>query len=292
MIIAMNSYLDIGAFAMPLRKDSHCSSLHHLDLTTGATSRTPETAFPTISVKNIKAGTVLAVQASTATEATSPPKTVPANIGHRRLGHPKQVMVEVRNILECGANFSDTLSACDTCKIIESTQQENRNILRPNLSSEHIKQVSADLLGYADMGKYTDHYSGVKRGSFIEEAPSVKPTADSATSQVRAHQLALQRQGSPKQQFDNVSQYTSTALRMDKKNRSVSILVSNTYAQSMASPQAEDCKPLGTSARRSTTSARGTTSKLKHLKVATTAPARKTAFDHRDGLVNYLGQSP
>ena len=51
MIIAMNSYLDMGAFAIPLRKDSHCSSLHQLDLATGATSRTPETAFPTISGK-------------------------------------------------------------------------------------------------------------------------------------------------------------------------------------------------------------------------------------------------
>ena len=38
MIIATNSYLDVGAFAIPLRKYSHCSSLHHLDLTTGATS--------------------------------------------------------------------------------------------------------------------------------------------------------------------------------------------------------------------------------------------------------------
>ena len=53
IIIATNSYLDMGAFAIPLRKGSHCSSLHHLDLTTGATSRTPETAFPTISGKTL-----------------------------------------------------------------------------------------------------------------------------------------------------------------------------------------------------------------------------------------------
>ena len=38
MIIATQSYLDMGDFAIPLRKDSNCSSLHHLDLTTGATS--------------------------------------------------------------------------------------------------------------------------------------------------------------------------------------------------------------------------------------------------------------
>ena len=137
------------------------------------------------------------------------------------------------------------------------------------------------------MAKYTDHHSRVKRGSFIEEAPPVQPTADSATSQVRARQLALQRQGSPKQHF-----VSSRALRMDKTNRPASISVPNTYAQSMASPQAEECKPSATSAGRSTTSARRTPFKLQHLEVATTAPARKTALDHRDGLANFLRQPP
>ena len=33
VIIATKSYLDVVAFAIPVRKDSHCSSLHHLDLT-------------------------------------------------------------------------------------------------------------------------------------------------------------------------------------------------------------------------------------------------------------------
>ena len=48
MVIGKNSYLDMGAFTVPLRKGSHCSSLDHLDLTTDATSRIAETAFPTI----------------------------------------------------------------------------------------------------------------------------------------------------------------------------------------------------------------------------------------------------
>ena len=110
MIIATKSNLHMGAFAIPLRKDSHCSSLHHLDRTTGANSRTPEAAFPTISGKNFKPETVLAVNASTATEATSPPKTIPAIIGHRRLGHPKQVIAKGKNIPEYGVIFSDRLS--------------------------------------------------------------------------------------------------------------------------------------------------------------------------------------
>ena len=52
MIIATNLYLDMRAFTIPLRKDSHFSSLHHLDLSTGATSGAPETALPTISGSN------------------------------------------------------------------------------------------------------------------------------------------------------------------------------------------------------------------------------------------------
>ena len=123
----------------------------------------------------------------------------------------------MRNIPECGANFSDTLSACDTCKIIKSTQQEHRKILRPKLSSLHTKLVSTNLLRHADMARYTDHHSRAKRGCFIEEASSVQSTADAATSQVRARQLTLHRQGSPKQQFDNVSQYTSRVSEWSKQ---------------------------------------------------------------------------
>ena len=89
MIVATNSYLDMGAFTASLREDNHLSSLHHLELTTGATSRTPETTFPTLSGTNSKPEIVLSFHASTATVATSLPTTVPANIGHRRLGHPK-----------------------------------------------------------------------------------------------------------------------------------------------------------------------------------------------------------
>ena len=110
IIIAVNSYLNMGAFAIPLRKDSYCSPLHHLDLTTGATSRIPETAFPTISGQNFEPETVLAVYASTTIKATSLPTTIPVNLWHKRLGHPNvQVMAKVKNIAECGVNLSDTL---------------------------------------------------------------------------------------------------------------------------------------------------------------------------------------
>ena len=110
MIIASNSCLDMGAFTVPLRKDNHCSTLDHLDLTTGATRRTPETSFPTISDSSFKAETVLVVHASTATKSSSLPTPVPANIWQKRLGHPNgQVMAKLKNIVECWVNFSETL---------------------------------------------------------------------------------------------------------------------------------------------------------------------------------------
>ena len=52
VIIATNLCLGMGAFTVPLRNHSHCSTLHHLDLTTGAIGRTHETTFPTISGSN------------------------------------------------------------------------------------------------------------------------------------------------------------------------------------------------------------------------------------------------
>ena len=128
MIISTKSYLDTGAFAIPLRKDGHCSSLYHLDLTTGATRRTPETAFPTISGKCFKPETVFAVHASTTYKATSLPKTVPANTWHKRLGHPNgQVMAKVKNIADCRVIFQTLYRRVKRAK---STRALNRNILK------------------------------------------------------------------------------------------------------------------------------------------------------------------
>ena len=207
MIVATNSYLEIGAFTVPLRKDSYRSSLHHLDLTTGATSRSPETAFPTISSSNVTPETVHVVHSAfdPATEATL------------LLGHLNwHVMAKVKIIQECSVKFSDTLSACATCKINMSTQWKHGKTSWPNLSSERIKLVSTDLLGYAYRAKYTGHHSRVKAFPFIEEPVPVLQTADSAFSQVRSRQLALQRQGSSNHNFASVSQYTKS-VEMDKK---------------------------------------------------------------------------
>ena len=56
MIIANNSYLDTGAFTVPLREDSYCYTLDHLDLITETTSRTSETDFTTIFRQKLQTG--------------------------------------------------------------------------------------------------------------------------------------------------------------------------------------------------------------------------------------------
>ena len=86
MIIAKNSYLDMGAFIIPLRIVNHCSTLDHLNPTTDVTSRISKTAFLTIPGNNFKPETVLADQASTATKVTSMSSSVISKIWHKRLG--------------------------------------------------------------------------------------------------------------------------------------------------------------------------------------------------------------
>ena len=145
--------------------------------------------------------------------------------------------------------------------------------------------------GYAYMVKYTDHHSRLRAASFIEEPPSVLPTADLATSQVRARQLALQGQNYPKQQFEVVSEYTR-AVGMDKTNPPVSISVPNTYAQWPHHERKNANLPRPLLEDQRLQDGELTPSKLQHLEVVTTAPACKTGFDHRDCLANYLRQPP
>ena len=196
-------------------------------------------------------------------------------------------MAKVNSIPECGVNFSDTLSACDTCKIIKSTLQKHRKTPRPNLSSERIKLVSTDLLGYAYMAQYTDHHSRVNASSFIEEACSrttnsrlghfTSKSASAGPITPRISETAVRCRFAVHQGCRNGQNKPSGICFGTQHLRATYGLTTSGRMQT-------------SSARRSTTSARRTPSKLQHLEVATTAPARKTAFDHRDCLVNYLRQ--
>ena len=178
MIIDKHSYLEMGACTVPLRKDSHCSSMDYLDLTTDAISRTPEAAFRDISGSNFKPETVLDVHASNAIKATSLTISVPANLWHKRLAHPNvHVMTRVKHI-----------AVCDTCKISKNTLQKHLKTSGPHPASARIKLVNIELLGpvmlkpiggYVYMAQYTDHHIRVKATSVIEEPPTVLPTANS-----------------------------------------------------------------------------------------------------------------
>ena len=132
--------------------------------------------------------------------------------------------------------------------------------------------------GHAYMPRHTVDHNRAKAAFSLEEAPTVLPTEDSASSQARARQLPLQYQVSLKQLFGVVSQCIG-AVGIDKVSPLASISIPNTYyAQTMASPQMGECKPSATSARRYKTSPRKTPASLQHLEVRTAAPARETAI--------------
>ena len=139
--------------------------------------------------------------------------------------------------------------------------------------------------GYAYMEKHIDHHRRVNTVSFIEELPTVLQTADSATSQARARQLALECEDSPKQQFKVVSQYIR-AVGMDKINPPTYISAS-TPTRKLWPHHAR--KSVNIQRQRSTTSAWRTPAKLQHLEVATAAPVLKTAYDHCDCLERISG---
>ena len=94
---------------------------------------------------------------------------------------------------------------------------------------------------------FMNDYQSIKHGISSIETSDTDATGDkpfhmrlrSSTSQAKARQQALQCLDSPKQQFEAVSQYIG-AVGMDKINPPASISVPNTYAQAMASPQAEE----------------------------------------------------
>ena len=165
----------MGAFTAPLRKGSHCSSLHHLHLTTRATRRTPEAVFRTIPGTNINR------KPSSLFTLHLLPKLLPClhpfhltsayEVGSHQWAGDSQGEKYSR----VWGKRSDALSACDTREINMSTQQKHRKTSRPNLHNERTKLVSTDLLGYANMAKYADHHSRAKTSSFIEEPPSVLP---------------------------------------------------------------------------------------------------------------------
>ena len=139
--------------------------------------------------------------------------------------------------------------------------------------------------------RYTGRISSSRDVSFIEEPLTVLPTADSATSQARARQLALQRQ-----EYPNSSSvpFRSTPGLSERTKQTVRYLFRYPTPTRNLWPyhkrkSANSQRPLLEDQRLQPGEL---LLSFKHLEVATTAPARKTALDHRHCLVNYLSQSP
>ena len=92
-------------------------------------------------------------------------------------GTCQQVLQLVRRNLNSGVHSTDSFSACHTCKINKSTEQNHPRISRPDETSERLKLVSTDLLGpvtpkpvgdYSYMVKYTDHHTRLMAVYFVE----------------------------------------------------------------------------------------------------------------------------
>ena len=198
--IGPTSFLDLGVFKIPLRPDETCDTMFHFDLAIASDSVATQHAFPTISGADLppeNANTVSATASSPtaptttsglAAGATAEPSsatalattssaTASANTWHQRLGHPNvQVLEQVSRIDGSGVVLRDSFSACGTCKINKSTQQNHPKTVNTDGITRRLQLVSTDLLGpvsptaiggYNYMAKFTDHSSRLKAVYFI-----------------------------------------------------------------------------------------------------------------------------
>eukprot|EP00903_Cladosiphon_okamuranus_P012044 g11309.t1 len=194
------SFLDVGVFKIPLRPDEACDTMFHFDLAIAPDSVATQHAFPTISGADLppeNANTVSATASSTsaptttsglAAGATAEPSsatalvtsssaTASANTWHQRLGHPNvQVLEQVARTDGSGVVLRDSFSACGTCRINKSTQQNHPKTVNTDNISRRLQVVSTDLLGpvsttaiggFNYMAKFTDHASRLKAVYFI-----------------------------------------------------------------------------------------------------------------------------
>eukprot|EP00903_Cladosiphon_okamuranus_P021648 g19902.t1 len=198
--IGPTSFLDVGVFKIPLRPDEACDTMFHFDLAIAPDTVATQHAFPTISGADLppeNAITVSATASSTsaptttsglAAGATAEPSsatalattssaTASANTWHQRLGHPNvEVLEQVARTDGSGVVLRDSFSACGTCKINKSTQQNHPKTANTDNITCRLQLVSTDLLGpvsptaiggFNYMAMFTDHASGLKAVYFI-----------------------------------------------------------------------------------------------------------------------------
>ncbi|CAB1098028.1 unnamed protein product [Ectocarpus sp. CCAP 1310/34] len=188
--------LDMGSFQIPVQQDANCDSLFHFDLAIAAASVATQHAFVTISGADLPRGranvtivklptgsTTASSQGSTtassqhtAFAAVKSSKT-PANIWHKRLGHSSvQVLEKLTRTDGNGVHLYDSLSACDTCHVNKSLQNNHPKTAISDNITQPLQAVSTDLIvpisppalgGNSYISKFTDYITRPKAVYFI-----------------------------------------------------------------------------------------------------------------------------
>ena len=142
-IITKAGYIvDLGLFSIQLTRSD---SLDHLDLAISKESKPTESACCAISGKAFSKEIILT--------ASVPQKNValPAesiNLWHRRLGHPNETILrKVRDLVDSGVKFSDSLMSFSACKIGKSTQKPHTKNISHDWVTEPLQVLTTDSMG-------------------------------------------------------------------------------------------------------------------------------------------------
>ena len=105
-------------------------------------------------------------------------RSASANTWHRRLGHPNsQVLTRISNTVGSGVQFTDSLTACSTCRIQKSTQAAHPKTADRGAVTQRLQLVCTDLLGplhppaigdFSYMAKFTDYSTRLKAVYFLK----------------------------------------------------------------------------------------------------------------------------
>ena len=111
------SIVDLGLFSIQLTR---LDNLDHLDLANSKESKRRESTCCAVSGKSFSKEIMLTASVPQNPVAQPAEST---NLWHRRLGHPNEtVLRKVRDLVDSGVKFSDSLMSCSACKIGKSTQ--------------------------------------------------------------------------------------------------------------------------------------------------------------------------
>lgn len=179
--VSVSEYIQCQSLVFDLTIAPDSVATHNAFTTTSGSDLPPESAntvstvaSPTTAPPPAATGATAASSKVTAYAATTS-ATAFANTWHKRLGHPNvQVLERLARIDGSGVKLRDSFSACDTCKINKSSQQNHANTANTDGITERLQLVSTGLLGpistiggFNYMAKFTDHLTRMKAVYFI-----------------------------------------------------------------------------------------------------------------------------